>query len=596
MTRKARADHILAVRPTSLALRLILVLTLAILPLGLISMYQTWRTLERAREQSETALLGRTQLAASAERELIQLTFGGAQAIGGSLAALIGGGTDCDAVFARLVASHSVYAFAGYVDADGVLACTSNGQHRDISDTRFYKELAASTERRVHTGPNVANESESALSVTVPVTDAGLEGGYIWIAMPFLLANEMLARDPESVDLVLFDKEGEILAAEAFSDDRRDVLPVNRRLSTLPRPRGYTFSGQNRRGEERDFAVVPIVTGTVYVLGSWDPDTSGYAPSSFWNLSLYVPALMWLASITVAYIGLDRLVIRHISRLRRWMRLYTAKRAGFENVKLDRAPEEIEAVAETFRDMIRRLTENERQREEDLREKTTLLREVHHRVKNNLQLISSIMNMQIRLASSPEARDIVRRLQERVLALAAIHRRLYMSRKLSMVRADLLLDDIVRNLINVGNVSADGRPVRISTDFAQVSVTPDQSMPLSLLVTEALTNALKHCAAVDTDDPWITINLHENEDTRTGCLSIVNSCAPLDKVPADADQADSAGLGLTLIDSFVMQLEGSIERNGSPNRYDMHLTFPLVDEATYSVNGDDDATDPAETA
>jgi hypothetical protein len=99
-----------------------------------------------------------------------------------------------------------------------------------------------------------------------------------------------------------------------------------------------------------------------------------------------------------------------------------------------------------------------------------LLREVHHRVKNNLQLIASIMNMQMRRAKSPETKALMKGLQERVMSLATVHKELYQTTGLADVRADELLGDLVRQI--VGMASAPGGLFRIETTSRPIPLAP----------------------------------------------------------------------------------------------------------------------------
>jgi two-component sensor histidine kinase len=336
-----------------------------------------------------------------------------------------------------------------------------------------------------------------------------------------------------------------------------------------------TFRDVNQEGNTRDFAVVPIVKDKVLALGSWEPrHGSGVLPGHDGAFALYLPLVMWVISILVAYVGVNHLVVRHVHRLRSWMRLYAAGRSDLDKARLEKAPEELEVVAESFRAMTRRLSEQERRLEEDLNEKTVLLREVHHRVKNNLQLISSMLSMQIRATGSPEARHLLRRVQDRVMALSAIHRYLYLARKLSLVRADKLLEDIIQQLVIVGTLDESGRQIKVTTALEPVEISPDQSVPLSLLTTEAAINAVKYCGMTSGAEAWINIAL-KAVSKDSFCLSVVNSRVPEGQADAAGETPiDGSGLGSKLIESFVSQLNGTLEIDTPPDRYELHVVFP----------------------
>ena len=100
--------------------------------------------------------------------------------------------------------------------------------------------------------------------------------------------------------------------------------------------------------------------------------------------------------------------------------------------------------------MITSVLHDEAMLEDSVHQKDVLLLEVHHRVKNNLQLIASIMNLQIRKSINPEARVMLRNLHDRVMSLATVHRELYQTSGLVDVRADELLESIVSQVLRMG--------------------------------------------------------------------------------------------------------------------------------------------------
>jgi two-component sensor histidine kinase len=179
--------------------------------------------------------------------------------------------------------------------------------------------------------------------------------------------------------------------------------------------------------------------------------------------------------------------------------------------------------------------------------------------------------MQIRNARSDEARRMLRRVQDRVSGLATIHRHLYTARNLATVPADELLGEIVDQLVAVGDLSGNDRRPEMTTEFAPVEITPDQSVPLSLLLTEAATNAVKYTGAPAGRRPWIEITLRRVEGP-TLCLSVVNAR------PAEwAEESGAAsGLGSRLIESFATQLGGRLEIEEGAEHYALRVTFDLA--------------------
>lgn len=126
--------------------------------------------------------------------------------------------------------------------------------------------------------------------------------------------------------------------------------------------------------------------------------------------------------------------------------------------------------------------------ERALEQKTALLHEVDHRVKNNLQLIASLLLLQSRRTSEPAAREALRGMLERVNAVATVHRRLFQNEDVQ--RFDVA--DFVRDLVG-DMVGATGREdIRAHLDLAPVSIPAAQAAPLALVLSEALSNSVRH--------------------------------------------------------------------------------------------------------
>lgn len=140
------------------------------------------------------------------------------------------------------------------------------------------------------------------------------------------------------------------------------------------------------------------------------------------------------------------------------------------------------------RDVTERIAAEERLRE-SLREKETLLKEIHHRVKNNLQIICSIFELKARQLRDPATLEAFRDSLERVHAIALLHETLYRSRNLSCVDAKAYVEALVRQL---ASTYADGSHVRVRMEVEEFELDLDTAMPCGLILTELVTNAFRH--------------------------------------------------------------------------------------------------------
>jgi PAS domain S-box-containing protein len=216
------------------------------------------------------------------------------------------------------------------------------------------------------------------------------------------------------------------------------------------------------------------------------------------------------------------------------------------------------------------ITERRRaqQRLEDaLREKTVLLNEVHHRVKNNLQVITSLLNLQADYATDPRLKAILAESCGRVKAMALTHQLLYERKDFSRLQLGDYLDRLVQAIRTSYRASGDRITLRLELPEIDVQLDLERAIPCGLLVNELVTNAYKHAFAAERQGE-IVIKLDEDEDSLI-CLSVADNGVGL---PPDSELAQSSSLGLQLVQLFVEQLHGTqtIER-GAGTRFRLHF-------------------------
>ncbi len=123
-------------------------------------------------------------------------------------------------------------------------------------------------------------------------------------------------------------------------------------------------------------------------------------------------------------------------------------------------------------------------------QKDRLLRDIHHRVKNNLQVIASLISLQARPGIHPETQIILNQLQGRVRAIAALHETLYSSRDLGSILFGSYMQQLLRELLALHGV--DRSRISLHVHAAEMVVSIEQALPLGLIFTELITNASKH--------------------------------------------------------------------------------------------------------
>ncbi|MGR3755783.1 MAG: sensor histidine kinase [Tranquillimonas sp.] len=547
--------------------RLVLMLGVALLPIGLIAVAQTYRLINEANARIEAALLGDTMDAAAGEREIIVGTLASARNVALVAEAIIGDPAACSRLLTRLVQRNDALSFAGIVSLEGIVTCGSADVGADRSQSQGYQDFMRNMVESVTAVGRGAAE-HSVIVIREPLSRGDTMIGYLAMTLPHAalsLAPEQISRSAPQ-DIITFNTDGEILTSQRDLMNVEMRLPQNRALAALKLNEPVLFRDVDRNGEEHVYTVAPLLRNRVYVLAIWSPARIGTAVLDA-GTAVVFPLLMWIASLSVAYFAVHSLVIRHIRSLRHRIRVFSSTRRLLPEPKLDDMPAELREVTEAFLSMADRIIRDEADLENNLHEKDVLLREVHHRVKNNLQLIASITNMQIRKSKDPETKFILRRLQDRVMGLAAIHRALYQATALSKVRADHLLDGIGKQLAISSNSSAAGIRTEIETE--PVTLYPDQAVPLALLLTEAATNAMKYIGKPVEGPPWIRIAMC-NEENGTVTLTVANSLGtPL----VDEGSRPSTGLGSQLMAAFTLQLGADFDAQMTDTSYRVTANF-----------------------
>ena len=402
--------------------------------------------------------------------------------------------------------------------------------------------------------------------------------GYVSISMPHRSLERIasilldgMTKMSTPLALVTFDGDGTVLTAVYGIDTVVQRLPADRPLVSFVGKPPTTFLARTPTGNMRTFAVLAIVPGSLYVLGSWPASVAIVTPFGGWLPLWAFPLAMWVASMLVAWLAAEHQVLRHIRSLRRSIIAFASGSRTVDPPDLSAGPIELRDVGDAYERMMSSVIRDEAELENSLHQKEVLLREVHHRVKNNLQLIASIMNLQMRKSVAPGARQLLQGLLDRVMSLATVHRELYQTSGLADVQADELLQTIVAQVVRMGS-SAD-RQVDTKTSFDPIRLTPDQAVPLSLLLTEALTNALKH-SGQDADTRTSLTVLFGHAAEGRARLEVRNTVG-LGRNPMLANEMQSTGLGQQLLSAFATQLSGNLEMDEHDGVYSVRIDFPL---------------------
>ncbi|ODP38737.1 histidine kinase [Sphingomonas turrisvirgatae] len=205
-------------------------------------------------------------------------------------------------------------------------------------------------------------------------------------------------------------------------------------------------------------------------------------------LAAILPFVMWILAAGIAWFVVDRLLIRPLRRLRTTVGAYQPGELIDPVAGSDIPAQEIRALGDTFRELSRTVQAHESDLAEGLSRQTKLTREVHHRVKNNLQVIASLINFHARGAQGPEALAAYASIQRRVDSLAVVHRHHYAG--FEETRGIELRPVIGELASNIRATAPEASPVGIVLDLEPLLVSQDSAVAIAFLITEMVELAM----------------------------------------------------------------------------------------------------------
>jgi two-component sensor histidine kinase len=226
----------------------------------------------------------------------------------------------------------------------------------------------------------------------------------------------------------------------------------------------------------------------------------------------------------------------------------------------------------------------EEQVKKSLKEKELLLREIHHRVKNNLSIIHSLLHFQAQYAGRQPVETILENMRNRIRSMALVHEKLYKTRDLTRIYFPEYCDDLITYLMQTfrPHPHPGSSPVNCVTDVDDIHLDIDTIIPLGLIINELVTNALTHGFPNNHGDTTsgaqgrqaeIRISLNCDKNKQGCCLTVSDNGKGL---PGNFDWDQSEKLGMFIVRSLVEQLSGSINiRQSKPHGAEVTIRFQI---------------------
>jgi two-component sensor histidine kinase len=545
-------------RNAGLRPRLVLIVGIAMLAPGALAVLQAISSYHSSMRILEQNLAQAAQLAANEEENMISASREILTSLAAQPDVRAQHGAACRRALQRAIGGLDQYAGAAIVDSNGVMTCASSGTMKTtvrVDDRPWFREIM-SGDAFVVSDLVFSHWLETWGMVTaVPLLD---EQGVIQGAVALVIGLDWLTRryqraaPSDDTALALLDGKGDLITADASQSGVASGLPPDALIDEYLLSRTQTFTTRGRDGTWRLYAMSPLLGGRVFViLGT--PLLAAIGPLALqvaWGV--FTPILMWVLAIAVVWFGIENLVVRWITYLERITSAYAGGRHSVRPERVAAAPAEIKSLGETFGRMADLISARETELRESLAQKEALVREVHHRVKNNLQLVMSLLNLHARRIKDPRAEAAFAEARSRINALATLHRRLYESETLQEVDLRWFLEDLCVELRR-GGLSG-GRHIELTVQAPEEVIGPEVAVPLGLLVTEAITNAYKH-AFHGRDQGRIVVQVERDSDTSLAIVIRDDGTGFDPRAPG----SEPGGLGRSLIDAFVRQLHGELD-------------------------------------
>ncbi|NOT39991.1 MAG: hypothetical protein HOP13_05820 [Alphaproteobacteria bacterium] len=453
------------------------------------------------------------------------------------------------------------------VAADGTVLCAAVQPPSNVDVTKFTWWSQALVRREFFVSGPFRSEAlrKNVFAGVLPLTDAGGEfDGTLNVAIDvqwLTSVHERQLRLPRGSVVALLDKAGAIVASNASK-----IAPiVFAGGAALPKGNGGMISSTGPDGEPWSLSIAPVLRHEYYV-GFAMPD-SELTRLSYMSVAvdLLLPVLMILLASLAIWLATNRLVIQWTDTLGRMAVAYGKGHYAIRPQALNKAPREFQVLGATLEDMAAAVQARDRSLKEALAQKELLVKEVHHRVKNTLQIVMSLLNLQSNQLRDPDARGAIDQARARINSLALTYRAIYEVDLNGAVDLKPLLSEAIEQVQKHSDQAHAN--LTVSVDLARCKVSGDTAVPLMLFVNEAMTSAYSHRSPQRNAVGHISVSLQPAADGRMN-LVIADDRNGLDQPNADTATGDR------LMQALAQQLSGEMTiRNGDAGGTVVGLNF-----------------------
>ena len=545
--------------PLSIRVRLGVAIAIALLPVLLLGVAQSTIAFHKEAQERRASLTAAADRSVAAARARLDSAIVVLETVSPETV-----GVQCAPRLRELMARTPGMLNMVRLDRAGRVVCAADSVHGATgADQPSWFGRLASGERSVMEAARPSGYvGQPALLVATQA--AGANGGFDGALAAFIslstLRPELDQTAPLDTQVALVDGEGHYLSrtkTEAFTGLPKDWAP-----NALSKG-AYLFYGRDAEGADRVFTITPLLGHDLYaVLSAPSPGLFSWARLNLLS-SLLFPLIAFLATLVAVWVAADRVIVRWLHYVERVAAIYAKGRFTVRLLQAEKAPPEIRELAETLDAMAEMIVARDASIHESLAQKDALLREIHHRVKNNLQVITSLLSLQQRAMTDASAREAMSDTRQRITAMALIYRALYQGPDLRRVELKGFLEELIAQLI-VSDQDSTGS-IRTELHADDLVIHPDKLAPLALFAVEAIANAQKHAFAGRGGALRVDFRVN-GEDAE---LEIA------DDGQGEGAAREATGVGRTLMTAFARQLHGRTEMVANAwGGCTARLTFP----------------------
>ncbi len=552
-------------RPVTLRNGLVLVVVAALLPIGTLSVFQALSSLNYSRSLISNRLVTSALATAGSERDPLIISKQLLYSLSKNAMVRSGGATCHDALKDNLGSSPALLNLARS-DAAGRVQCSALPFDAALSFANEpWWQRGIKTQQFTISAPVIGQIAKERVLIGMqPITaDNGANDGAVTVAInaSWLERSLALAELEPGAAAAVIDKYGSVVLSSAgHTLPQFDVKAGDSKIAEAKGPDGTNWM----------YAIAPLYERELFVVYAEPTEQLMATALGQVRINLILPIFAVLIASLAIWMGTTRLILEWLEALRNLASQFAQGNFTGDPDSYAKAPREIGLLSTDLHSMAKAIESRDNDLQAALDAKTALTHDIHHRVKNNLQIVSSLLNLQSSKISDPAAREALSQTRARIGALAQIHRLLYEESNDSD-QGNVNIAHLLTALCSQLRALHRGQSaIQLSCEVASQTVPINSAVPLTLLAVEAVTNAYRHAFPSGQSG---TIILHFSAEDDQAALSVSD-----DGIGFDSAQI-AASMGRELMDAFAQQLGGELSIVGTPGIGTVvKLTYPLRQE------------------